>query len=59
MSVSIELLQELPAQEGTSLGPADCCWDSTQWINCTVGLTDTCSVSFLITTCHSCTNTNS
>ncbi|HEX4817938.1 MAG TPA: ALQxL family class IV lanthipeptide [Nonomuraea sp.] len=49
MTIAVEALQELPAQEEVGLAVMACCWSSTQ-ITC--GLT-----SFLVTTCHTCTNT--
>lgn len=51
MSISIELLQELPSTEEASLAAADCCWSS---------ILDGCQFfSLTISSCHSCTNTGS
>jgi hypothetical protein len=49
MSIVVDALQEIPAEEETGLAVVACCWDSTQT---TCGL-----LSFTITTCHTCTNT--
>lgn len=51
MTVVVDVLQELPAVEDTSLGAQGCCWYTTNGIVCG-------AVSYLlVTTCHSCTNT--
>ncbi|MGW3353639.1 hypothetical protein ACWDA3_61125 [Nonomuraea rubra] len=54
MSLSIDLLQELPASE-VGLVEAQCCWNSTQLTCVTLPYTHT--ASLMVTTCHSCTNT--
>jgi hypothetical protein len=51
MSIAVDALQELPAEEESGLNAAGCCWYTTQT---TCGLIS----SVAITTCHSCTNTN-
>ncbi|MBL1101060.1 hypothetical protein [Streptomyces coffeae] len=49
MSLSVEMLQELPSTEEAALAAADCCWNS---------LVDGCNWwSLTISSCHSCTNT--
>jgi hypothetical protein len=50
MSIAVEALQELPAQEGEGLAAAGCCWATTVTA---CGWTS----GIWVTTCHSCTNT--
>jgi hypothetical protein len=52
MSIAVDALQELPAQEEIGLAAAGCCWTTTS-TGC--GLL---SLTLTVTTCHGCTNTS-
>jgi hypothetical protein len=51
MSIVVDALQELPAEEEVGLAAGACCWRSAT-LTC-----GTLSLTLTITTCHSCTNT--